>query len=97
LGIGARDILSDQMAFFYNVKELGVYITEVRNGSDAENAGLKVGDRIISVDGQEIESATEISPIVQSHVPGDQMTVVISRNGEEITVEVTLTEQGNKI
>ncbi|MBQ1506244.1 MAG: trypsin-like peptidase domain-containing protein [Erysipelotrichales bacterium] len=97
LGIGARDILSDQMAFFYNVKELGVYITEVRNGSDAENAGLKVGDRIISVDGQAIESATEISPIVQSHVPGDQMTVVISRNGEEITVEVTLTEQGNKI
>ena len=96
LGITIRNINTESLAFRYNVDELGVYIVEVKNGSDAEIAGLKVGDRIIEVDGTLITDNEQISPIIQSHAVGDEIDIIIKRNGEAMTIHVTLTEQGNK-
>ena len=46
-------------------------ITNVYKDSPAEKAGLRVGDRILRVDGQEFESAYSLTDIWARHKPGD--------------------------
>jgi len=77
----------------YGLDEPGVYISAVNDGSDAEKAGLEVGDRVISADGEEISSGSQLSEIVQSHEPGDTMNIIVMRDNQEISFDVVLSEQ----
>jgi S1-C subfamily serine protease len=83
---------------FFDLGELpegvdgAVIISEVMEDTPAADAGLQPGDLIIAVDD---EAVTEIEPFVatlQSHKPGDEVTLTIIRNGEESQVAVTLAE-----
>ncbi len=65
-------------------------IAEVEPGSPADGAGLRPGDRIVSVDGQETGSFGDVSEIVRERA-GQLVPVTIVRSGEEtlsLTVEV---------
>ena len=57
-----------------------------------ENA-LKVLDRVISIDGQEISSFNDISTIVKKHSVGDVLKFQISRDGKIMEVDVTCYEK----
>lgn len=54
-------------------------------GSAAERAGLKPGDRIISVDGETIESFSELQGIVMLSA-GERLKLVVDRGGERLTL-----------
>ncbi len=69
----------------------GVYITGIIAGSGAETAGLQAYDRIISVDGEDITSYTQISIMLRSKKPGDEIDMKIERDGKEMDFKVTLT------
>ena len=100
LGASAIDIVSQYYALYYSVPEYGVYIQSVSAGSDAANAGIRSGDRIVSVDGVEISSSAELEKLVKSHSVGETVTVTLKRytrsgrtyNAEDITVDIELTE-----
>ena len=70
--------------------EPGVYIVQVIRGGTADQAGLKVGDRIISFDGEEVDSTATLKKKLRQHVVGDEVEVVIDRDGEEQTINMTL-------
>src|SRR5690606_9500135 len=55
-----------------------------------EAAHMKVGDRIIAVDGVTIDSWERIRAVILSHDPEDKIPVVLVREGVTRTVEVTL-------
>src|SRR5665811_952198 len=55
-------------------------ITGVVEGGAAEEAGFKVGDVIISIDGSKITSFTDIPPLVAPN-PGREMLFVVERDG----------------
>lgn len=57
----------------------------VQAGSAAERAGIKPGDRIVSVDGNVIESFSELQAIVMLSA-GETLSIVVDRNGEKITL-----------
>lgn len=85
--------INDAMtAMMYRVSELGLYIKEVEKGSDAEAAGFKSGDYVVSVDGTKVTTAAEASAIVDGKKPGETATFVVKRGGQEQTLTVTLTE-----
>lgn len=92
LGVSIVNITSETSAFQSGVNDLGVYIAKVTTDSAADKAGLKVRDRVISVDGQEITSSEEITKIVDSKKVGDTIKLVISRDGKEQTITATLQE-----
>lgn len=92
LGVSMVNITSEQSAFQAGVNELGVYIAKVTNGSAADEAGLQVKDRVISVDGTEVSSSSEIAKIVNSKSVGDTLTLVVERDGKQITITATLKE-----
>jgi putative serine protease PepD len=68
----------------------GVRIATVKNGSAADDAGLKQGDLITAVGSTQITSSTQIRTIIAGHQPGDALTLTIRRDGSTKTVHVTL-------
>lgn len=70
--------------------EDGVYIVQVIDGGAADKAGLKVNDRILSFNNQDVSSVSEVKKILRSLHIGDTVPITIMRNGREIHTEVTL-------
>ena len=61
-----------------------------RVGWTRRQAGLRVGDRIVTVDGKPVEGADDLSGLVQTRQPGDTVEVVADRNGSSRRVKVRL-------
>ncbi len=59
------------------------------NGAAAK-AGLKSGDVITAIDGQEITSADSLVATVRTYRPGDHVTLTIHRGGQTSQVPLTL-------
>ena len=85
---------------YYGVPEYGVYVQSVSAGGDAAEAGIRSGDRIVSVGGTEVSSSEDITSALKRCAVGDTVTVALKRytrsgrtySDEDITVEVTFTE-----
>lgn len=89
--LGVTVISGEQAAQYFG--GTGVYIVSITEGGAAETAGLKSGDRIVSVDGQLVESTTDLTNILSEHTVGDTVELQISRNRQLYTVQVTLGEK----
>ena len=87
IGISVYDVDDDSNSTL----EEGTYIGQVV-GTKAKEAGLKEGDRIISIDGKEIEDKTDLISRVRKYNVGDKVTLVIERDGSEKTIETELEE-----
>lgn len=68
----------------------GVYVDSITANSAAGEAGIKVGDVILSVDGTEVNSSGELLEIIGRHRPGDRVELKVNRSGKEMGFEVTL-------
>jgi putative serine protease PepD len=71
----------------------GALVTEVADGSPAEEVGLEQGDVILSVDESTTDGAAGVVAAVRDREPGDEVEVVVVREGEEQTFSVTLAER----
>jgi putative serine protease PepD len=70
--------------------EDGARITQVNDGSAAEDAGLREGDVITKVDDTLITDADSLVATIRSYRPGDEVTVTYTRDGEEHTASLAL-------
>ena len=92
LGIRGQDVTSDLTdAMNLNVSR-GAFVNEVVPDSAAEEAGLKSGDVIISMNGYKISSFGELRAKVATLGAGRKAELGILRDGKERTVSVTLQE-----
>ena len=83
--------VSEDNARYYGLESAGVYIAQV-TGANAQNAGFQEMDRIVSFNGQEIKSSNEFITLVRKCKVGDTVTIVVSRNGQEIEIKTVLEE-----
>ena len=68
----------------------GALIASVVPGSPAEDAGLEAGDRVVAVNGDAVTSFGDLGVFIRRHGPGDELTLTISRDGEEQEIAATL-------
>lgn len=68
----------------------GIYVTNVNKGSNAEKAGIKVGDIIMSVDGVEVNKMMDIRRYIYTKKAGDEVNIVINRRNQIENIKVTL-------
>ncbi len=68
----------------------GALIAKVEPGSAAAQAGLRVGDVILQLDGSPIIDAGQLSARVGAHAPGDKASLEIWRDGKALNVTVTI-------
>lgn len=60
-------------------------------GSAAETAGVQKGDILVSFDGVPLRTSNDFVSAVRAQQPGDQVEVVVNRNGDTIVMQATLT------
>ena len=78
LGIGTKD--SDE----------GVVIHQVGKGFAAEKAGLKVGDILLELNGEEVSDKADLKAKLAEMVEGDKLVIKISRDGETQSIKLKL-------
>lgn len=88
IGIEAEP-LTPQLAEFFGVKK-GVLVRSVKKGSPAEKAGIKAGDVITKVKGEEVATAGEISAALGGVEPNKTVPLTVVRNRSEIALQVTI-------
>ena len=74
-----------------NIKK-GVYVFRVTLNSPAGRAGMQRGDVILRVEGKETNSVTEIKDIIADHKVGDNITLTVDRDGQNLDMTLTLEE-----
>ena len=94
LGISYYAVTDAQTAAQLGVNAYGVYIVEVVKGGPADKAGLQAGDRIVSMDGSEVATQSDLGTLMQDHKAGDTIEITVARGGQMQTVNVTLGEKG---
>jgi putative serine protease PepD len=65
-------------------------IAAIRASTPADGAGLKKGDVVTKVDETTISSGDDLTRAIDSHKPGDKVTLTYKRGGTEHTVDLTL-------
>jgi putative serine protease PepD len=68
----------------------GALIQSVENGSPAEEAGLKKGDKVVALDDRAVTDSPTLIVAIRSHLPGDEVTLTVNRGGDEKKIDITL-------
>lgn len=87
LGIGVQN-LTPQLRDYFGTKE-GVLVSSITDGSPAARAGLRAGDVITGIDGQDVRSVTDVRRALAGRRSGDQVKVTIVRDHKPQTIVVT--------
>lgn len=67
-------------------------IAAVRARSPAETAGIKAGDRVVTIAGTDVRRHQEIRQVLGSYDAGEAIKILLQRDGKTREVEVTLAE-----
>ena len=88
-----RSLVGKNQAFL-GVKPInhpkGVEVVEVTRGSSAEAAGVLVGDILLTLNGQALNSVESLVNAIRGNAPGDRVLLTFLRNGESRQLEATL-------
>jgi aminopeptidase YwaD len=74
-------------------QDFGVRITGVREESPAEKAGLQAGDILVDFGGHEISDLYAYTYALREFQPGDEVVVVVIREGERISFTAVLSSR----
>jgi serine protease Do len=92
IGITGLD-LSPAIAQQYQLPvDRGVLIVEVAPNTPAEDADIVAGDILLAMDNTEIATVQELQSALNNYSPGDEVTLLLNRDGNEVEVTITLGE-----
>lgn len=91
--IGISGIDLDEQTAKQNKLVVGVYVKSIDDFSAAEKAGIKPGDVIVEAEGKTIKTMDELNEIKNKHSIGDELKLVVNRDGKRVDITVTLGEQ----
>ncbi len=92
IGVSIKDVDIKEARGLGLNEPKGVLIQGVQPGSGGEEAGLKIGDVILKIDGQEVNASNQLQTVIGSKDPGDVVDVLVFRDGGTFDTKVTLKE-----
>ena len=91
MGVRLDDRYNSMYSQYYGMP-IGAYVYSVDSGSCAEKAGLRAGDIITELGGEEITSYSDLKQAVRQFSAGDTTELALYRAGESMTVSITFDE-----
>lgn len=85
-----------KLVFYKNESIIGAVVMNVVDGSPADKAGIVVGDVIVQYNGKDLENDSLLNLIQRSKI-GDEVEVVLIRNNETITINVTIADRNELV
>ena len=95
LGVVIQEVSYDLAKTFGLDKATGALVAKVLAGSPAERGGLKVGDIIRSVNGNEVRSSSDLPMTISSLKPNQTVKLGVWRKGQMHEVEIKLGTQSD--
>lgn len=95
IGVSLYDATNTAMLYQNNIRlddDQGIVIASIEAGSPAEEAGLKVNDVILSVDGTDVKSTAHFKYMLYSHNIGDTVKLKIKRDNKEQDISLKLSK-----
>jgi len=96
LGVQIQPVTEEIASSIGLDKARGAMVTEPQDNSPAVKAGIKSGDTILSVNGQDVEDAKDLARKIAAYPPKTTVDVTLWRDGKEQTVKVDLGELPNE-
>lgn len=93
LGAGLQSLTPQLAEYFGLGNRTGALVASVREGSPADSAGLRAGDVLLSVAGEEVSGVGEAVDAVRG--ASGEVEIRVLRRGEERTLTVRLPEEGD--
>jgi len=90
LGVSVQELTPSLRETMKAGNRSGLLITDVVEGSPADDANLREEDVLLSFDGKSVEKADEFTELVRNTPPDKKVKVKILRDGEERELEVTV-------
>jgi serine protease Do len=97
LGIGIQDLNQDLAKSFGMKDGKGALVSDVKEESPADQAGLKQGDVITAYQGSAIDDAVALQRMVTKTTVGTTVTAKVIRDGHEKEVTITIGEQPDSV
>ena len=91
IGISGREV-TEALSKTYDLPQ-GIYIAEVTPESGAGMAGIKKGDVLVNLAGQDVKTMKDLDSIKKNNKAGDTVDAVAVRNGERKTLKMTYSEE----
>lgn len=92
LGVLIQEVSKGLAESFGLDKPYGALVSQVLDGSPAQDAGLSTGDVIIQYNGKEIGFSSELPQLVGRTQVGDEVELVVMRNGKEKDITLKIGE-----
>jgi serine protease DegS len=93
MGLQPDDLTSAERQAMGIDSEVGILLSEVYAGGPADLAGLAPGDVILEINGDPIYSGHQARLLVASMSPGDKLSLLGVRDGEEFRATVVAAER----
>ncbi len=100
IGVSIQDVNAQLADSFGLDRPRGALVGMVEDDSPGEKGGIKAGDVILKVDGQTIETSSEVPVIVAGKKPGAPVAIEVWRNGgtKDLSVRpVEIQEKGERV
>ncbi len=91
IGISGQEI-TEAISQQYGLP-MGIYITQVTPDSGAAAAGIQEADILLSLDGQDIKTMTDVNTVKNKHTAGDTVKAVVYRQGNKMDITITFSEE----
>ena len=93
LGVVCADVTSDQAAALKLKQATGAEVLNVDRDAPAGKAGLRPHDVILQMNGQNVAGEEMLRRMLRETPAGRTITLLISRNGQQQTMKVTLADR----
>ncbi|HEY7288618.1 MAG TPA: trypsin-like peptidase domain-containing protein [Vicinamibacterales bacterium] len=97
VGMSLQTISPSMAASLHLVRDYGVIVSDVWPGGPAEAAGLKIGDILVSVDGQPAENLPTVNYGFRLRDSTDKVQLVVMRGSQQQTLAITPVEDRNEL
>jgi serine protease Do len=90
LGVSIQPLTQDLAKSFKRGDTAGALVSEVKEGSPADRAGLKTGDVIVELDGKKVAKATDLPGLVADMPVGRHVPIVVVRDGKDVRLDAQI-------